>query len=134
MEREIPDLSLPILYPLVGREKINGEIYIKKIEEFEVKCEKSLVETLSRLSINATVKRDRYSLPFKHEIYHVLYGESYLNGPYEFHRVAREFVKELLQKNLYKIRFYILIDVEKTGEGFLRSMGKITYRLRYYPH
>jgi hypothetical protein len=133
MERVIPNnLEKAILFPLMGpdSEKQTQQNYTKKIEKFEKECEKSFIKTLSRLSIDATVKTDRYSLPYKEECVVTLNGESYMNGPYEFHRVARRFVKELLDKNVYKIRFYIWVDVD-TKAGF---MGNVTYRLRYYIH
>lgn len=129
--RKIPDLSKGILFPLIGSEKKNQTEsgYLNKIEEFERKCEDSLINTLSRLNIHASVKTDRYSLPYQFEVEKTLYGESYLNGPYEFYRVAREFVKELLVKDVYKIRFYLLIDVDTE-----KMLGKVTYKFRYYIH
>lgn len=133
--REIPkNLNKGILYPLLGHDKRkqSEENYIKQIEKFERNCEKSLIETLSRLSIDARVKSDPYSLPHTNEFVVKLNGESYLNGPYEFHRVARKFVKELLDKNVYKIRFYIWVDVDSEAGPF--KLGNVTYRLRYYIH
>ena len=131
MERVIPkNLEKLILQPLLGNTNITEAKYCKEIEAFEKKCEASLINTLSRLDINATVKTDRYSLPYQKEIPVQLGGESYMNGPYEFYRVARKLVKELLNENVYKIRFYILIDVD-TESGL---MGKLIYKFRYYIH
>lgn len=133
--RTIPnDLSKSILFPLLGHEDKNRtkENYIEKVEKFERGCEKSFIKTLSRLSIHAMVKTDPYSLPYTDECVVTLNGESYMNGPYEFYRVARKFTKELLNKDVYKMRFYILVDVN-TDAGFMK-MGTVTYRLRYYIH
>lgn len=136
--RKIPEnLDKGILFPLLGPDKKNytPQEYISKLIKFEEKCEKSLIETLSRLSIHAMVKTERYSLPYQHEVSHSLFGESYLNGPYEFHRVARVFAKELLNSDVYKIRFYIKIDVITEGSfQEIGLMGKIQYNLRYYIH
>jgi hypothetical protein len=131
MERPETNLNLSILFPLFGHTKKSNtqEKYIKKIEEFERKCEKSLIETLGKLNIDGSVKTDPYSLPHTDEVIVTLKGESYLNGPYEFHRVARQIVKELLEKNVYKIRFYMFINVLPMG-----LMGKVEYRFRYYIH
>jgi hypothetical protein len=130
MERIIPDLNnLMISLPLLGEEK-SQENYLKKIIAFEQECEKSIIETLAKVDINATVKQDRYSLPFQKEVEVILYGESYLNGPYEFHRVARKIVRELLKQDLYKIRFYFFINLENSHLGF----GRINYKFRYYIH
>jgi hypothetical protein len=130
MIRTLPNLNKPILGPLLGHKKRTEENYLTKIEKFEKDCEKSLIDTLGRLDIHATTKTDRYSLPYQKEITMELMGESYMNGPYEFYRIVRRIVKELLNENVYKIRFYILIDVD-TDYGF---MGKIIYKFRYYVH
>jgi hypothetical protein len=131
MDRVIPNnLEKSILGPLLGHENRTEAKYRKEIEAFEKKCEESLINTLGRLDVHATVKSDRYSLPYQKEVIVQLGGESYMNGPYEFYRVARKFVKELLNENVYKIRFYILVDVD-TEFGM---MGKVVYKFRYYIH
>jgi len=149
MEKIIPEnLDKAIFMPLFGLdvdiedEKIvhkkkkerTPETYIKELEKFEKKCEKSLIETLSRIGIDARVKTDRYSLPHQKEVVKILQGESYVNGPYEFHRVARDIVKELLIQDVSKIRFYILINIKTDGKGFAGMFGQIEYKFRYYIH
>jgi hypothetical protein len=137
MNREIPNLNCSILHPLLGHKDKNRteEKYIKEIEKFERGCEKSLIETFGRLSIDSMVKTDPYSLPYTHEVVVTLNGESYLNGPYEFHRVVRKIVKEVLDKNLWKIRFYMFVNVltDQPDQHFLlKRMGQVEYRFRYY--
>jgi hypothetical protein len=137
MEREIPkNFEKPICSPLFGlKEKRTEENYLKKIEKFERDCEKSFIDTLSRMGTQGMVKTDPYSLPYTDEVTVTLYGESYMNGPYEFYRAARSFLKEVLEKNLWKVRFYIKIDiVTEKGPDETRGffMGKIIYRFRYY--
>ena len=108
-------------------------MYVEKIEAFERKCEESLIKTLGRIDIVASVKTVPYSLPYNNEIVVELRGESYLNGAYEFHRVARKIVKELLEKDLYKVRFYMYIDVvipEK--RTLLNPYGSVKYHFRYH--
>jgi hypothetical protein len=136
MERKIPsNLGAQILNPLVGweSEKHTEERYIGKIQAFERKVEKSLIETFKRIDIQGIVKTDPYSLPYKKEIKVTLRGESYLNGPYEIFRVVRPIIKQLLNENLYKIRFYVYIDVDTEGRHQL-SMGEINYYFRYNEH
>jgi hypothetical protein len=137
MNREIPNLNASILHPLVGHKDKDRteENYIKKIEKFERGCEKSLIETFGRLSIDSMVKTDPYSLPYNNEIVVTLNGESYLNGPYEFHRVARKIVKEVLDKNLWKLRFYLFVNVltnQPDQHPFMKHIGQVEYRFRYY--
>lgn len=124
------NLDSALLFPLAGKHTgITQNLYLDKLQKFERKCEKSLIDTLSRLSIHASVKTDPYSLPYRDEVVVTLYGESYLNGAYEFHRVAKPVVKKMLELDAQKIRFYFFINVLP---GPL--MGKVEYRFRYYIH
>jgi hypothetical protein len=135
VERKIPNrLDSAILFPLFGRERKTPETYVKKLEKFERDCEKSLIETLSKVGTLAMVKTNPYSLPYTDELSSTLYAESYLNGPYEFYRPARAFVREVIDRNLWKVRFYIKIDIltEKEDGESPFFMGKIIYRFRYY--
>ena len=131
MERIIPNLNKMILRPLMGHGERTEEEYLKEIQKFERRCEKSLIELFGKLSIKSLVKTDPYSLPFNNEILVTLRGESYMNGPYEFHRVARIIAKEVLDKNLWKLRFYMCINVVTSDTNFI-DWGLIEYRFRYY--
>ena len=135
MERIIPNLNKSILGPLLGhKEKSrNEEKYLKEIQKFEREAEKSLTDLFGKLSIESLVKTDPYSLPYNNELIVTLRGESYMNGPYEFHRVARKIAKEVLDKNLWKFRFYMFINVvTPESEGLLGAFGRIEYRFRYH--
>ena len=135
MEREIPDLTSSILSPLIGwkEDKKTEKRYLKKIKKFERGCEKSLIETFSRVGIKGMVKTDPYSLPFNNEIEVTLNGESYMNGPYEFYRVARRILKEVLDKNIYSMRFYMFIEVVTPEKRtLLDPFGKVVYKFRYH--
>lgn len=112
-------------------EKMNGEVaeYETSMVNLEKQIEKRLIDTFRSFDINATVKSDRYSLPYTHEIKHTGYGESYLNGAFESMPLFRKIFKEILDENLYKIRFYIFAEIE---DHF--PMGKVNYYFRYYKH
>ena len=130
MERIIPNISKIIVSTVLCGNDKSEENYLKKLIAFEQGCEKSVIGTLSKINIKATVKQDRYSLPFQKEINVTLNGESYMNGSYEFYRVARPIVKQLLNENVYKIRFYLFINLEEGNFGF----GKVSYKFRYFVH
>ncbi len=134
INRKIPEnLNKSILRPLLGYKEDNTEKkYILKIENFERECENYLIDVLSKLDINASIKTDPYSLPYNKEIITILHGESYLNGPYEFKRVAKKIIKEILSTNLIKIRFYIYIEIESGGNSLVDAFGKIIYHFRYH--
>lgn len=139
MERKIPKLNASILRPLIRSEEDQTELnYIKEIQNFERYCENSLIKTLSDIGTTATVKADPYSLPYNREIVVHLNGESYLNGPYEFHRVARVITREILGYDLYRIRFYMFIEVDTDylynwfGDYEEMFSGRVTYKFRYH--
>lgn len=104
--------------------------YLDAIVKFEKKCEESIIDTFARLDIHATVKADRYSLPYQKEVVVKLGGESYLNGPYEFFRVAKKVVKDVLNEDCSKIRFYFYINVVPSKLFF----DDVEYKFRYYIH
>lgn len=135
LERTIPDLKGSILIPLIGHnsEDKTEAKYLDRISAFERTCEKSLIELLEKIDVMASVKSDPYSLPYTGEVVEYLNGESYLNGAYEFSRVARPILKEVLNKNIYKFRFYMFINVIFPTKVF-PGIGRIEYKFRYYPH
>ena len=139
--RVIPDLEKQLTKFVTHRAKVDSitkevviedKDYIEFIEEFEKKCEQRFINLLKEVSIIGSVKTDRYSLPFQHEVSKILPGESYLNGAFEFHRVAGDFLLPLLQEKEYKIRFYIFIDIIDRSGVF--QMQAVKYRFRYYCH
>lgn len=133
LERKIPNLhKSTLLFPLLGKQERTEANYVRAIETFEIKCEESAHNTLLKLGINCSVKTDRYSLPYTEEVISELPGESYMNGAYEFYRAIRPFVKELLNKDYSKIRFYIYIELQDRKEFHI--MGSVKYHFRYFPH
>lgn len=117
-------------YPVYrGKATFSEELYLKNLEKFERDSEKKLIDLFSHLDIAASVKTDPYSLPYKEEIVVTLNGESYMNAPFQIQRVARKVVDELLEKNIYSMRFYLLVNCLEGHMGF----GKVEYRFRYYP-
>ena len=140
LARPIPDLDKSICMPLLGLKGAKTpEHYVSMIEAFERKVEKKFIDLLKRMDINASVKTDPYSLPYKGEVLYTLNGESWMDGPYEYHRVFKHLVKEILNKGLERFRFYfyinIITEIPDDVKGINRlsaSFGKIEYRLRYY--
>jgi hypothetical protein len=54
---------------------------------------------------------------------------------YEFTRIARPVIKELINKNLYKIRFYIFIETYDDKKSSILPLGcGLKYSFRYYIH
>lgn len=141
IERYIPPrFNRSILYTILIPEWIKGakydaESYINAITKFEVECEKKLKDLFKKIGIQSSVKRDRYSLPYKHEIIGEIQGASYINYAYNLDNIARVFVKELLDKDVSKIRFYLTVDVITENETMSkRYFGKVVYKFRYMVH
>lgn len=117
---------LKLIFPRKKPEKV--------LEKLEKAMEKDLaVNIFPLLDIRATTKSDRKSLPYQHEILVSLVRSSYLNSMLEFHHCYRTILKELLNKNVRKIRFYVQVDTSCSENGpFI--LGQIDYKFRYYIH
>ncbi|MFZ1789090.1 MAG: hypothetical protein WAT92_12285 [Saprospiraceae bacterium] len=130
--RPIPsDLNDIILSRLIGSAPTE-ENYILAIDRFELYCEKYLIEIFQKLGIKSLVKSSRKSLRYNNELLVVLEGETDMNAPYEFFRVANKILKEILVKDIKKFRFYIQIDVYSRNKIYIADCGKIEYRFRYH--
>ena len=141
LERYIPPrfnrgILYTILIPqLLRTGKYDQNSYIGAVKKFEVECENKLKKLFKMIGIQSSVKRDRYSLPFKHEVVGEIEGTSYINYAFNIDNIARVFVKDLLNKNVSKIRYYLFVDVitedDTIGKRFL---GKVVYKFRYMIH
>jgi len=103
----------------------------KFLDNFEKSLEDKIIEFLEDIGISATVKSDKFSLPYNNEVVTLLRTESYMNGMLEHNRVFRPIVKELLDKGVHKIRFYFWIDIKDNLDIFT---GGLMYHFRYYVH
>jgi hypothetical protein len=129
-------LLIPQLNNLIRKgKKIDLDDYMKFITEFEIKCECSLITLFDSLNIQSSVKTDRYSLPFKEEIISTIEGASNLDYAYTLNNITRDIVKELLDKNIYKLRFYLTIDAIIENDTEERHFfGRVIYKFRYVKH
>ena len=127
MKRNIPDMSNQLLFFM--DDERTPEKYEDAMINLEKKIEKDMIGVLSKMEINASVKSDRYSLPHQFQIKTTQQGESYLNGAFESYKLYRAVLKEIVNQDLYKIRFYIFAEVV---DSF--PMGKVNYYFNYYIH
>jgi hypothetical protein len=141
IERYIPPrFNRAILYTILIPEvirtnKYDTETYVSAISKFEIECERKLKDLFKMISIQSSVKRDRFSLPFTHEVIGEIEGQSYINYTFNLDNIARLFVKDLLDKNVHKIRFYLFVDVITEDETMSkRYNGKVVYKFRYTVH
>lgn len=141
IERYIPkDFKKAMLIPYLGKLIRNGknvdiEEYMKFILEFEIKSEHSLINLFKNLNIHSRVKSDRYSLPYKEEIISVVECASFLNHAFNLNNITRDIVKELLDKEIYKLRFYLTVDAIIENDADDRHFfGRVIYKFRYVKH
>ena len=141
IERYIPPrFNRAILYTILIPEiirsnKYDKKSYIKAVTKFEMDCEKRLKDLFKQIGIQSSIKRDRFSLPYKHEIIGELQGQMFINYSFNLDNIARVFVKELLDNNITKIRFYLTVDVITEDENIgKRYLGKVVYKFRYMIH
>lgn len=141
LERYIPPrFNRSILYTILIPEairtnKYDADTYVSAVTKFEIKCEAKLKDLFRMIGIQSSVKRDRYSLPYKHEVIGEIEGVSYINYAYNLDNISRIFVKDLLDKNVHKIRFYLFVEVITEDETMSkRYRGKVVYKFRYMVH
>lgn len=141
LERYIPPkFNRAILYTILIPEAIRSgkydkETYIEAVTKFEIQCETKLKDLFKKVGIQSTVKRDRFSLPYTHEVIGEIEGTSYINYAFNIDNIARVFVKNLLDKDIHKIRFYLFVDVITEDENMSkRYSGKVVYKFRYMVH
>ena len=127
---------IPELNNLIRKgNKIDLVDYMKFVLDFEVKCENSLIDLFNSLNIQSSVKSDRYSLPYKEELISIVEGASYLNHAFTLNNITRDLVKELLDKEVYKLRFYLTVDVIIENDTDDRHFfGRVIYKFRYVKH
>lgn len=127
MKRNIPEMKNQLLF-YMDKDR-TPEKYEETMINLEKKIEKDMIGVFSKMGINASVKTDRYSLPHQFQIKTTQHGESYLNGAFESYKLYRAVLKEMVNLDLYKIRFYIFAEVEDSP-----YMGKVNYYFNYYIH
>ena len=131
IHRNIPDEKNALLFSVRSQmrkeDKDFKECYEYQMVSLEEGIEKDLISFLRKMGVNASVKSDRYSLPYNKQIIHTGYGESYLNSAFETDYFFRKIAREILDKDLFKVRFYILAEIV---DRF--PMGGVNYYFNYY--
>lgn len=128
--RAIPESNNTLLglISIKDRKELTIEEYEKQMCNLEKSIEEKVIKMLDMISTHATVKTDRYSLPYKHQIKHTKHATSYLNDAFDTRQFIREIAEEVLKYEITKLRFYVFAEME--GGMF----GKMNYYFNYYPH
>lgn len=108
-----------------------------KLDSVETFMEDDIIILLKKVGINAVKKRDKRSLPYTHQIVEKLILESNVSAMFIYTRTYRKIVKELLNKGVDKIRFYVHIETFEDNSNKvsqLFEMCGVKYCFRYYIH
>jgi hypothetical protein len=122
MKRKIPNINSELLFFIKNKDDNYIEEYEKIMVNTEISIEKRLISIFENLGISASVKTDRYSLPFNNQIKITQYSESYLNAAFNTDKLFREIFKKILNQDLEKIRFFIfleIVDAKDTEDGIM---------------
>ena len=111
--------------------KFDFEIYLDKTEE---NLEIEIIYLLRKIGISASKKTDKYSLPYQKEI---VINLPIIYDGFSISKILRPILKELIEKDIYKIRFYFHIETyvaEATRNGKFPFGAGIKYCFRYFIH
>lgn len=127
-KRNIPSMNNSLLF-FMGDLERTEENYEKSVMEREKKIETDLIQFLFKIGVQASTKTDRYSLNYQYEIITRTGSSSFLNEAFYTEKLYRLVVEELIKKEVYKIRFYVFMEIEDVD-----CFGRVNYYFRYYVH
>ena len=104
------------------------------LDKFEEELQQEMIRTLHNVGIQASVKTDKFSLPYTREKIVVVPFVSFLNAVFNYSKVFRPIVRELMDLNTRRIRFYFWTDLFEHGEGKRMRETGLKYYFRYYDH
>jgi hypothetical protein len=123
-----PQHLLENLNKMRGR---NDENFHAAFESLEIETEKEIQECLASLGMEALKKTNRKSLPYKEELFYTAYISSFINDILLTSPLKRKLARELLNDNIFKIRFFVDINIPKNEQG---NLDRLEYSVKYYVH
>jgi hypothetical protein len=86
------------------------------LHKYESIIEENIIQILWKLNIDASVKTDKKSLPYKETFETILSRSQPFSESFNFKEIYREFTKETLNRGYRKIRFYceLFSDIPNT--------------------
>jgi len=104
----------------------------------ETTIEENLIQILWKLGVDASVKTNKKSLPYKEVFETILQRTKPYSYSFYWREVYREFIKEILNRGYRKIRFYCeLIPIESSKEDnpfHMIDKPNYTCYIKYYIH
>jgi len=113
--------------PFIGDKSLN-----EFINDILLYKEQEIIELLYKLDIRASIKSIKNSLPYQNKISITKYFNSFVNDIFYIQELYRKLLKDLLDKNIHKIRFYLEITLHSAKED--NYYDGVTYTIYYYMH
>jgi hypothetical protein len=118
-----------------NKDFLDSNAYLLTVQKYEENIEDYLKDVLNKLGISATVKTNRYSLPYENEISNTQKRIGLNYNAFDLQQLVRQVIKELLRTNVKKLRYYVIGDLifEKDRSEFGYS-NSIIVKFRYTIH
>lgn len=114
---------------------LDSNTYLLKVQQYEVDIETHLLDVFSKLGISASVKTNRYSLPYDNEILNSQNRVGLNYHSFDLQQFVRQVIAELFLLNVKKLRFYIIGDlILEKGKSEFKSTNSIIVKFRYTIH
>lgn len=142
INRFIPDMNSIGLYrSFISVENGSNDVlldsnaYLLTVQKYEVEIEAYFKDVLNKLGISASVKTNRYSLPYDNEITNTQKRVGLNYNAFDLQQFVRQVIMELLNLKVKKLRFYVIGDLilEKYRSEFGYS-NSIIVNFRYTIH
>jgi hypothetical protein len=142
IQRFIPNKDSIGLYKSFIKGK-NGSIdvifdsntYLLTVQKYEMEIEAHLIDVLRNLAISASVKTNRYSLPYDYEISHTQKRSGLNFNSFDLHQFVRQVLTELLTSKVKKLRFYTIGDLILENRRLeYKSFNSVNIKFRYTIH
>lgn len=114
---------------------LDSNAYLLTVQKYEVDIEAYLKDVFNKLGISASIKTNRYSLPYENEISNTQKRGGLNYNAFDLQQLVRQVIIELLRTNVKKLRFYVVGDLilekDRTEFGYSNS---IIVKFRYTIH
>lgn len=114
---------------------VDSNAYLLTVQKYEVDIEAYLKDVFNKLGISASIKTNRYSLPYENEISNTQKRGGLNYNAFDLQKWVRQVVFELLRTKVKKLRYYVIGDLilEKDRSEFGYS-NSIIVKFRYTIH
>jgi hypothetical protein len=108
--------------------EVNETDYLNAMNTFEKELEDNLKDILGRMGIHTTTKTDRKSLPYNKEITTIKRMTSIVNDAYTTEEFIFEVVKQIINSQNKKVRFYVECTHKETEGNYFNQFFEFSFK------